>query len=146
MLFRSFCCMKEFGDVFDCVTFPRLLISWRKLQLSPLIHCPVGLPLLTISKNSLYTLFCSLILDHGVLLIISIWRQNFYFVYLARYFSSPLSSICGNQVQLSSDESPGPTIPMRSWVSQTLVFLICTILPRCHQVEFSSLTIKFRPT
>ena len=33
---------------------------------------PVGFPLPTISKNSLYTLFCSLILDHGVLLIISI--------------------------------------------------------------------------
>ena len=33
---------------------------------------PVGFPLPTISKNSLYTLFCSLILDHGVLLKISI--------------------------------------------------------------------------
>ena len=32
---------------------------------------PVGFPLQTISKNSLYTLFCSLILDHGVLLKIS---------------------------------------------------------------------------
>ena len=28
---------------------------------------PVGLPLPTISKNSLYTLFCPLILDYGVL-------------------------------------------------------------------------------
>ena len=33
---------------------------------------PVFFTLPTISKNSLYTLFCSLILDHGVLLIISI--------------------------------------------------------------------------
>ena len=33
---------------------------------------PVGFPLPTISKNSLYTLFCSLILDHGVLLKISV--------------------------------------------------------------------------
>ena len=33
---------------------------------------PVGFPLPTISKNSLYTLFCSLIFDHGVLLKISI--------------------------------------------------------------------------
>ena len=32
---------------------------------------PVGFPLPTISKSSLYTLFCSLILDHGVLLKIS---------------------------------------------------------------------------
>ena len=33
---------------------------------------PVELPLPTISKNSLYTLFCSLILDHCVSFIISI--------------------------------------------------------------------------
>ena len=33
---------------------------------------PVGFPLPTMSKNSLYTLFCSLILDHGVCLIISV--------------------------------------------------------------------------
>ena len=33
---------------------------------------PVGFPLPTISKNSLYTLFCSPDLDHGVLLKISI--------------------------------------------------------------------------
>ena len=33
---------------------------------------PVDFPLPTISKNSWYTLFCSLILDQGVLLIISI--------------------------------------------------------------------------
>ena len=32
---------------------------------------PVGFPLPTISKNSLYTLLCSLILDDGVLLKIS---------------------------------------------------------------------------
>ena len=32
---------------------------------------PVGFPLPTISKNSKYTLFCPLILDHGVLLKIS---------------------------------------------------------------------------
>ena len=56
--FRSFRCMKEFGDGFDCVIFPRLLISWRKLQLSPLEHCHVELPLPTISKNSLFTLYC----------------------------------------------------------------------------------------
>ena len=26
---------------FDCVIFPRLFISWRKLQLSPFTHCPL---------------------------------------------------------------------------------------------------------
>ena len=62
--------------------------------------------------------------------------QNSYFEFLARYFSSPYFSICDNQVLTSSDESPGRTIPIRSLVSQTLVFLICTILPRCHQGDF----------
>ena len=37
----------------------------------PFTTLPVGFPLPTISKNSLYTLFCALILDHGVLLKIS---------------------------------------------------------------------------
>ena len=74
-------------------------------------HC-VGFPLPTISKNSLSTLFCPLILDHGVLL--HFWPQNSYFEFPARYFSSPLFSICDNQVQLSSGESPGHTIPIRS--------------------------------
>ena len=30
----------KIGDGFDGETFPRLLISWRKLQLSPFTHCP----------------------------------------------------------------------------------------------------------
>ena len=76
---------------------------------------PVGFPLPTISKNFLYTLFCSLILDHGVLLKISYFcSQNSYFEFLAQYFFSPWFSICDNQVLASSDESPGHTIPIRS--------------------------------
>ena len=119
----------------------------RKLQLSPFTHCPFGFPLPTISKNSLYTLFCPLILDHGVLLKIStsgpkILISNFLF----DTSPSPKLSICDNQVLTSSDESPGRTIPIRSRVSQTLVFLISTILPRCHHAGFSSWTIIFRPT
>ena len=55
--FRSLCRMKEFGDRFDVVTFPRLFITWRKLQLSPFRSLPVGFPLPTISKNSSNTLF-----------------------------------------------------------------------------------------
>ena len=50
------------------------------------------------------------------------WRHISYFVFPARYFFSPSFSICDNQVPLSSDESPGHTIPIRSWVFQTLVF------------------------
>ena len=104
---------------------------------------PVGFPLPTIFWSPLFMLFCPLILDHGVCLIISIsGPKKSCFVNLAQYFFLPLSSICDNQVQPSSDESPCCTIPIRSWVSQTLVFWICTILPRCHQVGFASLTIK----
>ena len=40
---------------------------------------PDGFPLPTISKNSLYTLFCSLILDHGFLLKISFLIPKFLF-------------------------------------------------------------------
>ena len=100
-----------------------------------------------ISKNSLSTLFCPLILDHGVSSINSVSGAkilNSYILLDASFL--PLSSICENQVLFSSDKSPGHTISIRSWVSQTLVFLIGTILPRYHQVGFSSLTIKFRPT
>ena len=64
------------------------------------------------------------------------WPQNSCFVNLARYFFSPSSSICDRQVLFSSDESSGRKITIRPWVSQTLVFLICTILPRCHQIGF----------
>ena len=76
---------------------------------------PVSFPLLTISKNSLYTLFCPLILDHGVSLIISVSGfKNSSLVDSARYIFLPLCSICDNQVQLSSNESPYCTIPIRS--------------------------------
>ena len=56
---------------------------------------------------------------------------------------SPSSSICDNQLLLSSDESPNCTIPIRSWVSQALVFLTCTILPRCHQMGFNRISSHF---
>ena len=62
--------MKEFGDGFDGVTFPRLFIS--ETAIVSFHTLPVGFPLPTISKNSLKTLSSSLILDHGVLLKISI--------------------------------------------------------------------------
>ena len=70
--FRSFCCMKEFGDVFDCVNFSTLIHIVTETAIVSFRRLPVELPLPTISENSLYTLFCSLIIDHGVLLEISI--------------------------------------------------------------------------
>ena len=64
--------MKEIGDEFGCVIFHVFFISWRKLQLSPLEHCPLNSHCQQ-SPRILHTLcFCPWILDHGVLLKISI--------------------------------------------------------------------------
>ena len=80
-----------------------------------LSHSARWFPLPAISKNSLYTLFCPLILDHGVLLKIStsgpkVLISNF----LLDTSLHHSFSICDNQVPTSSDESPGRTIPIRS--------------------------------
>ena len=145
--FRSFCCMKEFGDGSDGVTFPRLFISWRKLQVSPFTHCPLVSHCQQSPRILCTRCFCSLILDHGVLLKISISVPKILISNLLLDTSFHHSfQFCDNQVLTSSDESPSHTIPIRSEVSQTLVFLICTILPRFHHVGFSSWTIKYRPT
>ena len=53
----------QFCTLIDIVT-ETAIVSFRTL--------PVGFPLPTISKNSLSTLFCPLMLDHGVYLIISV--------------------------------------------------------------------------
>ena len=52
-------------------TFPTLIHIVAETAIVSFHTLPVGFPLPTISKNSLYTLFCPLILDHGVLLKIS---------------------------------------------------------------------------
>ena len=69
--FRSLYCMKEFGDGFNGEIFPRLFKFVAETTIVSVHTLPVGFPLPTVSENSLYTLFCSLILDHGVLLKIS---------------------------------------------------------------------------
>ena len=69
--FFSSCCMKEFGDVFDC-HFSTLIDIVAETTLVSSRTLPVELPLPTISKNSLYTLFCFLILDHGACFKISV--------------------------------------------------------------------------
>ena len=72
------------------VNFPTLIHIVTETTFVSFHTLPVGFPLPTISKNSLYTLFCSLILDHGVLLIISISGPKIsYFEFPARYFFSP---------------------------------------------------------
>ena len=83
------------------------IVSFRTL--------PVGFPLPTISETSLFTLLHPVILDRGACFKISVsGLKNSSFANSARYFFLPLSSICDNQVQLSSDESPYCTIPIRS--------------------------------
>ena len=64
--------MKEFGDGFGCVIFARLLTSVTETTIVSFRALPVGFPLPTFSKNFLSTLFCPLILDHGVSFIISV--------------------------------------------------------------------------
>ena len=60
------------------------IVSFRTL--------PVSLPLPTISKNSLSTLFWPFILDHGACLIIfRFWLQSSSFSNSARYFCLPSS-------------------------------------------------------
>ena len=107
-------------EKFGCVVFARLFTSSRKTTL------PVRFPLPTISWSSLFTLFCPLILDQGACFKIPFVVSKL-FVDTARCFFSPLCSICDNHVRLPSDESPHCKIPIRSWVSQTLVFSICPI-------------------
>ena len=58
-------------------------------------------------------------------------------------FFLPLSSICDNQVQLSSDESLFCTIPVLSFSDSR--FLICTCFPKIHQMGCASLIIEFHP-
>ena len=53
------------------VNFSTLIQIVAETAIVSFYTLPAGFPLPTISKNSLYTLFCSLILDHGVLLKIS---------------------------------------------------------------------------
>ena len=106
--FLSFCCMKEFGDVFDCL-FSTLIQIVAETTIVSSHTLPVELPLPTISKNSLYTLFCSQILDHNVLRIISISDPKI----LISYFLLDTSlHHCFQFVIIKS--SPDHTIPIRS--------------------------------
>ena len=125
------------------VDFARSFVSCRKLQLSLFEHCPLPFH----CQQSL-GLLCSRCLALWFLTTALVSK----FPFLAsKFFIVKLCSILFffntvfYQVQLSSDESPCCTIPLRSWVSPTLVFLICTSFPRCHQIRFASLKKEFRP-
>ena len=125
---------------FGCVIFARLLTSWRKLQLSPLEHCPLAFHCQQSPRILCTRCFVPWFLTTAFLS---------YFLFLAskflirRFCSILLFTIVFNLWQ------SGPNFFW--WVSksynsntrkvfQTLVFLICTIFPRCHQVGFSSPT------
>ena len=99
---------------------------------------PVSFPLPTISKNSLYTLFCSLILDHGVSIIISISGAKIPIPYilLDTSFHHRLQSVINRSCFLLMNLQ---VIQFQYGLACfRLVFFICTILPRCRQVGFSS--------
>ena len=71
----------RFCTLIDIVT-ETAIVSFRRL--------PVGFPLPTFSKNSLYTLFCPLdFWPRRFFHNLHFWSQNFYFEFLAQYFSSP---------------------------------------------------------
>ena len=134
-VFLSFCCMKEFGDGFDGVIFFTLIDIVSENAIVSCYTLSVDFPLST-----------SLILDHDVFFfIILISGQKSYFECFARYFFSPSFSVCDDQVLTFSDESSSHTIPIRSWLSQTLGFLIWTILSTCLQMGFASSTMEFHP-
>ena len=135
--FLSFFCMVKMGEGFCCFEFVRFLVSWRKLQLSPFTHCPLNSHWQQSPKIFCARCFAFLILDHGVLLKIAntvskVVVSNF----LPDTFFSPWFFFCDDQFLTLSDVFPGQTIPMQNWVSQTLVFLICTIPPRCIMRDF----------
>ena len=115
---------------------------WLKLQLSPLEHCPLNSHCQQSPRVLCTRCFVPRILDHGVYFIISVSGFKILISNFLRDIFLPLSSISDNQVLISSDDSPSRTIPVQSRISQTLVFLICTILPRNRQVDSLSLIKK----
>ena len=120
-------------------------VSWGKLHRSPCEHWPFSfhwsqIPVLPVTFRFLTTAPDSILLCPA-----SKFRKRSFWSFLLFTIVFFLKKI-DNWVSISSDESPCRTIPIRFWVTQTHVFLICTILPRYRQVESLSLIIKFRPT
>ena len=111
---------------------------------NPKVHCPSAFHCQQSPRLS--TLFCPLILDHGVCLIIPSGIKNSQSVDSARHFFLTIFSICDNQVQLSSDESPSSknSNTVLSF-SDSRILNLYNPSPRCHHAAFSSLTIKFHP-
>ena len=133
--FLSVCCVEDLGEGFGC-RFCTLIQIVLETAFVSFWTLPVSFPLPTESPR----LFVHAVLPcdswpRRLFQNFHFWPQHSSFSNSVRYFSLPLFSMCDSQVRLSSDRSPHCTIPIRSWVSQTLVFLIWTILPRCHQMD-----------
>ena len=108
---------------------------------------PVGFPLPTISKNSLSTLFCPLILDHGVSFIISISGAKILISYVL--LDTSFHNRCQSVIIKSYFLLMNLQVIQFQYGLEFLrlsYFKICTILPRFHQAGFSSLITKFHPT
>ena len=101
---------------------------------------PVSFALPTISWTSLYALFCPWILDDGVLFTISSCGAKILVSYVL--FDTSLhhrfQSVTIRSYFLLMSLQVVQLIPIRSLISQTLVFFFCAILPRCHHAGFSS--------
>ena len=100
----------------------------------------------TISQTSLFTLFYPMVFDHGACFKISIsgfkilhsqilLDTSFYHCLQTVIIRSSLLLMNLQVIQFQYGLD----------YSQTLVFLICTSFPRCHQMGFVSSPIEFRP-
>ena len=70
--FLTLCCVEDLGEEFGCVDFCALIHIVTGTAIVSFRTLPVGFSLPTISWTSLFTLFYTLILDHGVSFIISV--------------------------------------------------------------------------
>ena len=106
------------------------IVSFRTL--------PVSFPLRTISQTSLFTLCCPLILDHSACFIISVSGLKILHsqILLDTSFYHCLQSVMIRSFFLLMNLQ---VIQFQYGLEfLRLVFLICTILPRFHQMGFSS--------
>ena len=102
-LSRSLCREEDLGAEFRLCHFSTLIHIVAETAIVSFHTLPVGFPLPTISEISLSTLFCSLILDHGVLSQFTFLDPKFLF----RRFCSILLftivfNLCNNTAEVPS--------------------------------------------
>ena len=130
----------EDGAVFG-VAFARSWPSCRKLHWSPLEHSPFAFHwqqtpcLLSTALDPL-----RLAITAPVSILSHFWCQRFVIRVSDPCFSSPSFSIFDNRAPISSDECPCHPTPIRFWVDQTHVILICTDFPGYHRIKLSRIS------